>query len=71
MAFVSIMFGSLVGLVTAVTGFTLFDLHIWHSLLLYSGTGIGVAALAIAILVLRSTPEPQFSASRPGGANAL
>ena len=54
MAFVSIMFGSVFGLLSAVTGFALFDLQVWQSLLLYTTSGTLFAALAITLLVLRS-----------------
>ncbi|OIQ39494.1 MAG: hypothetical protein BM560_15775 [Roseobacter sp. MedPE-SWde] len=54
MAFVSIVFGSVFGLLSAITGFALFDLHVWQSLLLYSTTGVLFAALSITVLVLRS-----------------
>lgn len=54
MAFVSIMFGSVFGLLSAVTGFALFELHVWQSLLLYSGSGVLFAVLSITILALRS-----------------
>lgn len=54
MAFVSIVFGSVFGLLSAITGFALFDLHVWQSLLLYSTSGVLFAALSITVLVLRS-----------------
>ncbi|OIQ45798.1 MAG: hypothetical protein BM558_02150 [Roseobacter sp. MedPE-SW] len=54
MAFVSIVFGSVFGLLSAITGFALFDLHVWQSLLLYSTSGVVFAVLSITVLVLRS-----------------
>lgn len=63
MAFASIMLGSFVGFLSAITGFAVFDLHIWQTLLLYTSSGTLVAVVAIAIFVLRSSPavktEPQ------------
>lgn len=53
MALVSVMFGSVFGLLSAITGFALFDLHIWQSLLLYTGSGILISALSFTLLFVR------------------
>lgn len=67
MAFVGIMFGSLVGLITAVTGFALFDLSLGHSLVVYATTGVGFALLTILALLLRppSGPKSKIPAGHP------
>jgi hypothetical protein len=71
MAFVSVMFGSVFGLLSAITGFALFDLHIWQSLLLYMGTGLSVAAFSLAFLVMRSgVTAPSLSLDEQSTASA-
>lgn len=55
MAFVSVIFGSVFGLLSAITGFALFDLHIWQSLLLYTGSGLLITGLCLTLLFFRSS----------------
>ena len=59
MAFVGIMAGSLFGLISAATGFALFDLHLWQSLLLYSASGVVFCVLTVLAMMLRTPTEPQ------------
>lgn len=66
MAFVGIMVGSFFGLISATTGFVLFDLHLWQSLLLYSASGIFFTALSLLALILRAPAAQQT----PGQAKA-
>lgn len=54
MAFVGIMVGSFFGLISAATGFALFDLQIWQSLLLYSASGVIFSVLTVLALLMRS-----------------
>lgn len=56
MAFASIMLGSFVGLLSAITGFAVFDLYVWQTLLLYTSSGTFVTVLAVAIFIFRSSP---------------
>ncbi|WP_083096355.1 hypothetical protein [Pseudophaeobacter leonis] len=59
MAFVGIMVGSFFGLISAATGFALFDLHLWQSLLLYSASGVLFSVLTVLALLLRPRIEGQ------------
>lgn len=70
MAFVSIIFGTIFGLFSAVTGAVFFDLAFWQSLLVYSGSGVFFTMLAITALVLRTSSDAGLQAA-PGRANAL
>lgn len=64
MAFVGIIVGSFFGLISATTGFALFDLHLWQSLLLYSASGVFFTGLTLLALILRA-PAAQETAGQP------
>jgi hypothetical protein len=64
------MVGSFFGLISAATGFALFDLHLWQSLLLYSASGMLFAVLTVLALLLRAPAAQQTAGPTKAQATA-